>query len=84
MQELLFRAVRTENADDADHQLSEAHQQESKIVMGDGSFVRHLAFGSQKTLHTIGMVVHDVSRVEQRRLLSARCRQSLVPPKLAE
>jgi len=29
MLELLFRAVRTEKADDADHQLSEAHQQES-------------------------------------------------------
>jgi hypothetical protein len=36
--------------------------------MGDGSFVRHQAFGSHKTLHTIGMVVHNVSRLEQRRL----------------
>lgn len=52
--------------------------------MGDGSFVRHLAFSSQKTLHTIGMVVHDASRLEQGRLLSTRCRQSLVPPELAE
>ena len=52
--------------------------------MGDGSFVRHLGFGSQKTLHNIGMVVQDLSRLEQRRLLSTRGRQSLVPPKLAE
>jgi len=52
--------------------------------MSDGSFVRHIGFGSQETTHTCGIVVRGASRMERRSLVTTYRRQLLLSPKLAK